>query len=261
MRSLATLGLLGMVCLMARGVLAQGASATFTGVVTRDTIGTPVAGAEIRLLDIGRSARSDAKGEFRFAGVPAGSLNVTVRAVGFEPFVATVTIAAGQTLDADLTLTPASVLLDTVRSVGSRHPALPWKMQEFESRRQTAASGQFLTDSLLHAHQDEMMASLVGMLNGAKLAYSPKSTAVYLASSRNGGSGKPAFLDTGGGPCLVTVYVDGIQVYPGGEAPDFGHMKAGEYAGVEFYASPSQVPAQYSRTGTSCGVVLLWRKP
>jgi hypothetical protein len=247
------------VCLLtffSRSLVAQ--TGTFTGVVTRDTLGTPLPGADVALSGVETRVRTDAQGAFRFTNVAAGKHSVVVRAVGFEMFYAQIDIEPGKTLDGDLTLTRAPVVLDTVMSVERGADATPPNLRDFESRRKSAATGQFITDSTLRAHDDAMVGSLVGMLCGAKIVFGGLGEE-YLSSGR-GTTSKPAFQSAPTSACLVTVYQDGIQIYPGGNLPDFGHMRVSDYSGVEYYASPAEAPAQYTRTGTGCGIVLLWTR-
>jgi hypothetical protein len=246
----------------AGSVSAQGSAASLTGVVARDTSGFGVAGAEIRLPELRLTTRSDSKGEFRIGGLPGGRYAISVRAVGFRPFIGSVDLVPGKALDVELALTTSAVVLDTVRSTGLRFPEVPWMLQDFESRRRAASTGQFLTDSILRHHETEKMVSLVSMFRGARIAYDLRDpTKMVLASARGGETGKPVFQSTGRSTCLVTVYVDGIQIFPaGGDAPDFGNMLVSDYSAVEYYASPSETPVQYKGTGSGCGVILLWTR-
>ena len=37
-------------------------------------------------------------------------------------------------------------------------------------------------------------------------------------------------------------------------------LRVEEFAGIEFYAGGASVPVQYNKTGSSCGVLLLWSR-
>ena len=241
----------------ARLALAQG-SGTFVGIVTRDTLDHRLSGIEVRIPQLQRSVRTNEDGSFRFAGIAPGKYAVSIRAIGFEPFTTFIDIKSGDLLDAELTLVPVAVSLDTVRTVDRARPAPPLILQEFESRRRAGAFGQFLGDSALRAHEDDMLISFLAKFHGARSVSSGTST--FLASSRPGGNGRPGSRDRAGG-CLVTVFENGTLIYPGAPGPpDFAHIRAADYSGVEFYVSSVEAPAQYSRGGTGCGVLLLWRR-
>jgi len=241
-----------LLCSLGSAALAQG-SGTFVGIVTRDTLDHRLSGIEVRIPQLQRSVRTGDDGSFRFAGIAPGKYAVSIRAIGFEPFTTFIDIKSGDVLDAELTLVPVAVSLDTVRTTDRAKPPPPLLLQEFESRRRAGAFGQFLGDSALRAHEDDMLISFLTKFHGTRSVSSGTST--FLATSRPAGAGRRA------GACLVTVYENGNQIYPGATGPpDFAHIRAADYAGVEFYASSIEAPAQYARSGTGCGVLLLWRR-
>ena len=55
--------------------------------------GKPIIGATVRLLELNRALRTDARGEFIFEGVPNGSYQVFVRVVGFASATNNVSVA------------------------------------------------------------------------------------------------------------------------------------------------------------------------
>ena len=80
---------------LAGGVLALGpamlraqqpvARGTVAGMV-RDSSGAGIAGAEVTIVGTGLRAHTNARGEFRLTNVPAGTVTVGVRRLGFVPF-------------------------------------------------------------------------------------------------------------------------------------------------------------------------------
>jgi hypothetical protein len=235
--------------------LASAQTGVFSGVVTGDALGHPVTSAEVRLPELNRVAQSNAQGEFRFADVPAGHYLVVVRAIGFNTFADSIVVADGQTLDGDLTLSPTVTTLDRIRTTAVSVKRIPPSLREFESRRLSSPTGFFLSDSALRRHDRETLSSVVGMLPGVHTVFGNKTTTVHLASAKL----------ASGTPCLFTVYKDGLKIFQMGdgsdEPPDFGQIRVEDYAGVEVYPTPAQTPAQYSATGTGCGVIVLWSRP
>ena len=61
---------------------AAGGARTIVGVVT-DTLGVPVAGAEVSVMGIDRKVRSGSDGVFRFDNIAPGTYRVSARALGF----------------------------------------------------------------------------------------------------------------------------------------------------------------------------------
>lgn len=82
------------------------ATATITGVVL-DSLGKPVPRATVRVATGSPSTTTDAQGQFRLAGVPAGSARVQVTGDGYTPLGFEFAIAANVTVSLKLTLLPA----------------------------------------------------------------------------------------------------------------------------------------------------------
>ncbi|HEY4219322.1 MAG TPA: carboxypeptidase-like regulatory domain-containing protein [Gemmatimonadaceae bacterium] len=239
-------------------------SGTFVGVVTGDTLGHPVASAEVSLPELNRTTLANAQGEFRFGDVPAGRYAVVVRAIGFQLLTDSISIASGRTLDGELTLSPAVAQLAGVRTTATNAPAIPPRLQEFDARQREKMSGYFLSDSALRRRDRDDLYTLIGMLPGVRVLMD-KPASVYLASTHASNSPGPVFTAKTGGDCLFTIYKDGAKLFAPGEGSepvDFSKIRVEDFYGVEVYPSAAQVPAQYSATGAGgCGVILLWTRP
>src|SRR3979411_2665145 len=80
-------------------VMAQSANGTVAG-TAKDSGGSLLHGARVRLDPVGKQAVTDNQGQFRITDVPPGDYTVTASYVGFEPFTktaqgATRTVAGG----------------------------------------------------------------------------------------------------------------------------------------------------------------------
>ena len=86
-----------------------------------DSSGTVVVGAVITVDRTALRTTASARGGYLLNGVPAGQRLLRVRALGFAPESMTVTVAAGQVTDLDMTLhRPVTQLAAVVVVVGSR---------------------------------------------------------------------------------------------------------------------------------------------
>ena len=81
-----------------------GRGATLTGTVL-DRTGQPVEGALVTVAD--RSAVTDARGDFRLYGLPAGEATVTVTGLSTKPLTQTLTLQSGQAYSLRFTLEEA----------------------------------------------------------------------------------------------------------------------------------------------------------
>jgi len=73
-----------------------------------DAAGAAVPGAEITLAPVKITVVSDSQGNYRMPDVPAGKYTLTVTYVGFSPVTSDIEVAAGQTLNLNLTLKVAN---------------------------------------------------------------------------------------------------------------------------------------------------------
>src|ERR1700682_1860757 len=97
--------LLNVLCLIP--ARAQEGRGTISGAV-KDTNGGVLVGALVELQPTGKRVVSDDQGQFRILDVTPGEYTLTVSYVGFSPFSTSVTVAAGQVANPDVTLKVAS---------------------------------------------------------------------------------------------------------------------------------------------------------
>ncbi len=101
-------------------LLAQG-TGSIAGKVT-DERGTPVAGAQVTIVQLGKGAVTTANGTYLIEAVAAGSHAVRVRIIGYRSQTHTVAVAAGQRVTQDFTLAPDPLNLEAVVVTGTETP-------------------------------------------------------------------------------------------------------------------------------------------
>jgi hypothetical protein len=70
-----------------------GEGGTITGTVVDDAL-SPIAGAQVAILELALAATTDVGGAFQFRNVPAGSYNLVAAALGYESFAKRVEVVA-----------------------------------------------------------------------------------------------------------------------------------------------------------------------
>jgi TonB-linked SusC/RagA family outer membrane protein len=88
------------------------------GTVSDSTTRRGVPGAQISIVGSTRGAATNDSGVYVLRGVPAGTLTLRVQRLGYSAGERTVTVGAGETVTADVTLRPTATVLSTVVSVG-----------------------------------------------------------------------------------------------------------------------------------------------
>jgi TonB-linked SusC/RagA family outer membrane protein len=93
------------------------ATGQVTGTVTGEG-GRPISGASVSVAGTTRGETTDAAGRYTITAVPAGSHVIRATAAGYAEATTSVTVTAGQTANANLSLTQQAVQLDQVVAVG-----------------------------------------------------------------------------------------------------------------------------------------------
>jgi hypothetical protein len=256
---------------------ALAAQGTFKGRVRADSI-TPIVAAELEIA--GRSTRTDSAGRFEISGIPAGPVTAIVRAIGFENALVTMFIENGRTVQHEFRLNrierPAQPL-DRVEVKGTaERPGLA--PHDFYARKQAGIGRQYDRTDL--AKWDERpFNTFMSTIPGARVTYGGRNFAmVTTRSSNTGGRGvfsgspspfavlTPADVNAGFRPaCYMDVYMNGMLVYQYGSTPpqplfDFSTLSTRDFEAIEVYSSAAQLPVQYSRTSSGCGIVLIWTR-
>lgn len=240
----------------ARGQPAPASTAAFaslSGAVLSDSGEAPIANAEITFPKRGLSARSDAKGNFRITGVPAGSHELIVRIIGYKPYAATLTFRTGQVIEADFMLKPLVTKLARVNVKAAVNPRYAIRLADFEERRRYGA-GRFLTADVFEKAEGQNMSQvLISRIPGIRTIGTGSQQTL---TSRRGGK-------FGSQECKIQVIVNGMVKYNGriGDSDfDVNGVYSGEVIGLEYYTL-ANTPAQFSGTGAAaCGTIVIWTK-
>jgi hypothetical protein len=180
---------------------------------------------------------------------------VRIRKIGFAPATLLVTISPDDTVPLTVLLKSAPQLLPTVFTKDSttRKYVSPG-LQAFEERRRAGSGGYFIAEAELRKNDSKRMTNVVRTIPGVNITCINRGLRIgdCYASSHRQGSAR-AF---GGGDCPVDVYLNGI-VYTDN---DLQKLAVDQFAGIEFYAGGASIPIQYNKTGSSCGVLLLWTR-
>lgn len=243
--------------------------AALRGTVVDRVARTPVAGAAVNVG--GSATTTNGLGTFALAGLRPGDLAVEIRAVGFLPLTARLTLEAGPMVSREFELTRIATPLDTLTV---KEAGRDVRLSEFEERKKSGF-GRFLDEAVLRKYESHSLGELVKTLPGL-MVHRGASGQAYVSTVRaqsraflpcnptsNPCDGQPPFAPTG--LCYADVYVDGVVVWQAGLGAGRGLFDINQYrpedvAGVEYYPGGATIPSKYNRTGAGCGVLLIWTR-
>ena len=235
----------------------------------------PIAGAEVVLLPRGARAVTDAKGEFRFDAPPSGYVMIHVRRIGFVPDSLDIQLPLSAPIDIELRETVQK--LDTVSVSGREDVLARGKLAGFYERKKFGI-GRFVEEKEIESMLTRRLADIiVAKMPGTRSVRSTRGgMAAYIATVRMAPEPITSAMKgaTRPPPCYPDIYVDGVAVYSSGSERnlpagardaeivlfDINSINPAHVSAIEFYGGAAQMPAQYNRTGSACGALLIWTK-
>lgn len=238
---------------------AEGNTAVLMGIVVDDASSRPIVDAEVHILSTNILARTDSRGAFLLADVPLGLQVVVVRHMGYSPLRANFTFLRAKTVEGEFRLAPnAPVALDTINVKASEGPA------RFGG---AIRSSNFIPRSEFEKQSHRRMSDILVRLPGLQVRHGVMGRA-WIAHGRGTSTITRQYQPTqferqqGARPgCYANVYLDGAIVFSGREPLfDVNSVSPAEIESVEYYGGPAQIPAEHNRTGSACGVLLIWTR-
>lgn len=252
------------------------------GNVVDDSTGVPVPAASVALIDLRGTVvagtGSDTDGAFRIAARP-GEYQLRVQRIGYREWRAPLfALDAGQELPITPRLTASPVALEpaevTGRPTTGRRP-----LPEFVRRRE-AGLGRFITRAQFEDWSPNQLSDVLMRMPGIRLVRNPcfmmdataRSTPCYNPMIHGADTRRFIFRPRGGPisfgqgrgrqtgqECGVLIYADGRYV---GDnlSLDIDFIPIDHVEAVEAYTGASQIPTELNRTGSACGVIVIWTR-
>jgi carboxypeptidase family protein/TonB-dependent receptor-like protein len=236
-----------------------GPVAEFMGFVS-DSSRRPIAGVEVVLPGLAKSAVTSERGAFVLRDVPAGSHRVVVRHVGYGPLDTLLRFPANQTVTTDVILSHITVLDSVVVSAPQ-----PW-LRDFEENRKLGL-GHFITRDQLAKQEDRRLSEILSEVPSLQIIQGGGNKA-WLSRMRGVPSLNRECVQLEGrgtvqqmcNYCYAQVYVDAVLMYAGGsrgEVPNINRFWAGDIEAIEYYAGGAQTPSKYANLNSNCGVLVI----
>ncbi|MDB4905227.1 MAG: hypothetical protein JWO05_11 [Gemmatimonadetes bacterium] len=256
----------------ASGAQSQAGNAQGTGALAgtvRDTLGRPVEGAVVRVLDEGTTARSDARGAWSMAAVPAARLRLVVRRLGFAPETSSVVVERGTLAHLDVRLSSSVQQLEGV-SIEGRAGDVPMKYVDthrfdlFYSRR-ARGGGIFLTRDDIDRKEQASVLDLLRLSSNANIMQQGSSVRIAFPRCPAPRDRPPARARNSAGQLLpdaplsefenLVLFVDGMRVREA--AGRLADLSTTDIEAIEIYRGSTELPIEAARDH-ACAAVFVW---
>lgn len=245
----------------ARSAAGQQSPATVLVEAAAGESGLPLAGAQLRILELGRLAHGGTMGEAWFRHVPAGTYTIAARRIGYAPISTRVVVRdRPDTVEVTLFLRPAAQQLPEVTIEAAGVAGFNPGLREF-ARHEQRGFGRFMALPQLERDGTREIANVIfARVPGLRIVTSADHVHTYLFAvgwlgPLKAGQKGDAAPPPGTCPHPVQVYVDGVFQAD----PDISTITAADLAAVEFYDG-IDTPVEYRRAGSECGVLVLWTR-
>lgn len=210
----------------------------------QDSVGAPIATAEVVAVTAKRRALADSRGEFMVRWLNPGPELLLIRAIGYTPVRLPVAVELTDTLVISVPLQRGIQRLEDV-VVTARGKRYEGRLAEFARRMEKSA---IPGSRFIEREEIERWApfDLGNVFRRAGLRVVADSI-----ECENFQGGRPPGL---------AVYLDGS---PFSEAPSFNVTTIPVHwiEAIEVYKGPAEIPIEYTRTGAYCAVLIWTRQP
>jgi hypothetical protein len=212
-----------------------------------DTLGYPVADAEVNVLGTTRQTTSAADGRFALDGLPLGQQIVRVRKIGYDVRYFGIRLAGGQSWDGKVALVKQPQVLGEILVVGrygkpARYAATT-KYDEFYHRR-SSGSGRFLTREDIDKTAAGRISELLRAIPGIRVGFGTP-----------GISEEVSFLNCPS--ANVSLWIDG-QRLTGFVEELLPLISPLDVEAVEVYQRESIIPPRFR--DNACAAIVLWTR-
>lgn len=248
------------------------------GRVVDDSTGLPVVATLTLIASAGPTAttvQTATDGWFRIAVQP-GEYRLRVQRVGYREWRSTsFALGVGQDVELVPRLALSPVELEPAEVVG-QPPTRRRPLPEFERRREHGF-GKFVTRVEFEKSNPRQLTDVLLRMPGLRLERNPcfmmDARAPGPCYNRNflGSDPRRYVFRPRGGPisfgnargggeaCGLLIYVDGRYVGDGFQT-DLDLVAVEQVEAIEVYSAASQIPTELNRTGSACGVIVIWTR-
>ena len=230
--------------------LLPGYRARVLGVFNAQT-GEPIEGAQVTDMLSQMSALTTKTGTVSLIFLPDSGSMVRIQKIGYQPTTLVVRISPADTVPVTVVLNATTTILPAVVTKDSAPKYVPPGLRAMEERRKLGF-GHFITEAELRKNDSQKMTNVIRTLPNVNIVCSKFGVRECWAVA---GRLSSKYM-VQGGSCDIEVYMNGAL----SNDHDLEKLQVAEFEGVEFYPGGATIPVQYNKTGSNCGVLLLWTR-
>lgn len=219
-------------------------TAVLVGTVA-STAGKPLEGAQVLLLGTRLAARTDERGAFRLAGLPAGTQSVEIREIGYSPRRFAVDLTPHRESRLRAVLDERAQVLEAIEVRARKGSGIPG----FDER-QKRGLGTYVTRADIEKRGSINTTDLFRTLPGVQVVWDGSEYVVQMARST-----------TVGYSCPVQYYIDGTPFLASSTEDLDNLLRPDDIQAIEIYKSAAETPIEFQGTdGGPCGTIVIWTK-
>ena len=216
------------------------AQVTLHGQVLDSEMGSPLAGATIRIGTDSTAHKTDSAGVFLITGLRGGITDVRIQMIGFEEGLFRLRLPDSGVVQRQFSLDFNGFMLPAV-VVQARAEILQPRYIDFERRRQRKLGAFLRWDDLKKAGYSSVGDAL-RTVRGVRIQCNQSAYECYAVMSRTPN-------------CHPVWYIDGIEVHSFHE-----NTPIRDIYGIEVYRGTGEIPAEFTGSEAGCGVIVMWTK-
>jgi hypothetical protein len=198
---------------------------------------------------------SNESGYFSVSAPDSGSFLLRAERMGYQTRVEGVfELGSGSVMTIEFRLPREPVALDTLGVSAEARSVWLESVGFYERRRDL--KGVFLGPEEIHEKQASLPTQLFHNLPRIRVRQLPFGSSTIIIR----GSAMISLIQRG--ICYPRVFVNGNEVFRGGEEPSRidDVVSVSELVGIEVYRGPAEIPTRYLGARSSCGLVLMWTR-
>lgn len=229
---------------------AETLTAAVSGSVLDSRTGQPVIAAGISLNgDLAAFSSETGFTTGRVAVLP-GPNKVEFKRIGYEPFTVQLWAVRNHTdLDLAVTLDPLPVQIPMVVVEADRTMYVLGTLREFYQRRQWGL-GYYFTQQDIEEQHPLLISDMLRLTPGI----------VVRPGMYGGNRVMPTGYRQQGGCGSLILFIDGLYIATESSEELDWLVHPGNVAAIEVYPRPQQIPVEFKREGSVCGVIAVWTR-